>query len=309
MDRRSFLKGALALLAAWRVPGAFAATDPSNFRSIYLDPVLRDRFFLFLQNVFHLYPEAEFHQLIIDVTATHRTDQEIYEELLVRLPSIKPTLSEITYALPALSKQKAEMTRQTMEFLGATRSVQGYLEIGSPGRYASALRKRVALDGDVWIVNDLAPSYAPADLMERGGLAKIGTYVPMGNYDPFVGGKVPEASVALVTNFIGFHHCPAERLDGFVDSIRRVLRPGGRLLLRDHDVDRPEMDSMVALAHDVFNAGLFLPWEVNHQQVRRFRSIRAWSDYLVGAGFRRSERAIAQDHDPTRNLLLEFVKA
>lgn len=319
MDRRWFLKGSLAILAALSAPRALARTTAagapasdaglSNFRRIYLDPALRDRFFLFLQNVFHLYPEDRFHQLIIDVTAVHASDRKIYDELLARLPAIKPTLSELTYALPALRKQKAEMTRQTMEFLGATPSARGYLEIGSPARYVSALRGRVEITGPIWIVHDVAPSYAPSDLMERGGVAKIGTFVPMGNYDPFAGSQVPDASVELVTNFIGFHHCPADRLDGFVQSIRRVLRPGGRLLLRDHDVDRPEMDTFVALAHDVFNAGLFLPWEENHRQVRRFRSIRAWSEYLVAAGFRRSDRVLAQDHDPTRNLLLEFTKA
>jgi hypothetical protein len=65
---------------------------------------------------------------------------------------------------------------------------------------------------------------------------------------------------------------------------------------------------MVALAHDVFNAGLMISWEETHRQVRLFRSIRDWTSYLTAAGFKRSERAIAQAHDPTKNLLVEFVK-
>jgi hypothetical protein len=68
------------------------------------------------------------------------------------------------------------------------------------------------------------------------------------------------------------------------------------------------MDTFVALAHDVFNAGVGLTWAENHAQVRLFRSVAQWSDYITAAGFRRTERALAQPHDPTQNLLLELVK-
>jgi len=139
VNRRAFLARSLALLAFLASESSWA-TEPSNFRRIYLDPRLRDRFFLFLQNVFHLYPEDRFHQLIIDLATQYTTDQEIYERLLARLPGIRPALSELTYALPALRKQKSEMARQAMEFLDGTRAVDGYLEIGSTGRYVSELR-------------------------------------------------------------------------------------------------------------------------------------------------------------------------
>src|SRR5687768_13367236 len=43
---------------AWSIAGG------SNFRAIYGDPVLRNAFLLFLTNVYHLYPEAEFHAAI-----------------------------------------------------------------------------------------------------------------------------------------------------------------------------------------------------------------------------------------------------
>jgi hypothetical protein len=319
IDRRALLKAAVALLVARPEASAFAELAappaqepqpdaPSNFRAIYGDPTLRARFYPFLQNVFHLYPEESIHRLITDLAAAGKTDEEIYRALLAALPTIKPTLSEIRYGVPALRKQKDEMTRQALAFLGAGARVNGYLEIGTTGRYVSDLRHHVAIAGPIWIVNDVAPSYAPADILERAEIAKIGSYVPMGNYDAFAGVAIPEASLDLVVNFIGFHHAPDDRLEGFVQSVRRVLRPGGRLLLRDHDVDGSAMSSLVALAHDVFNAGLFLSWDENHRQVRRFRSLSTWTEYLTAAGFRRSERAIAQDGDPTRNLLVELVR-
>jgi SAM-dependent methyltransferase len=321
LGRRDFLINVLAALAGvLAAPSGFAAMladmaagatkgDPGNFRAVYGDPELRDRFFLFLQNVYHLYPEVRFHELIIDLAAKDASDEQAYRALLRRLPALAPTLGSLTYALPALEKQKRELADQTMAFLGNGTAVNGYLEIGSPGRYISELRRRVDVRGPIWLINDAEPSYSAVDLMERGGLAKIGSYVPLGNYDPFVG-RIPEGSLDVVTNYIGFHHCPTARLEGFVASIRRVLRPGGRLILRDHDVDRASQWSMVALAHDVFNAGLLMSWEENHAQVRLFRSIADWTSTLTGAGFRRrTARAIAQAHDPTNNLLVEFVKA
>lgn len=313
IDRRAFVRRALAALVLLSARPARAASPKavasSNFRTIYRDPELRDRFFLFLQNVFHLYPEDRFHQLIIDLTARYETDEEVYVRLLADLPAIKPRLSDLTYALPALRRQKAEMARQTLEALGTTASVDGYLEIGSTGRYVGELGRHVKIDGPIYLTNDVAPSYAIGDTLERGQVSKIGTFVPLGNYDPILAAAIPDTSLDLVTNFIGFHHCPGDRLEGFVHSIRRTLRPGGRLLLRDHDVDGREMEALVGLAHDVFNAGLFLPWDVNRDQVRRFRTVDAWSAYLVARGFRRTPRPPrAQRHDPTRNLLVEFVK-
>lgn len=321
IDRRAFLRRALGALAFLAAPGSLSAKidalaalatdalkdDPGNFRAVYLDPDQRDQFFLFLQNVFHLYPEAEFHQMIIDLVKKDSTDAQVYLALLERLPALKPTLGDLTYSLPALRKQKVEMSAETLEFLGPDPHADGVLEIGSPGRYISALRPRLRVTGPVYLVHDHEPSYGPEDLMERGGLTKAGVYIPQGNYDPFTP-RVPERSLDLVLNFIGFHHCPLDRLDGFVGSIRASLRPGGRLILRDHDVDRPARWSLVALAHDVFNAGLMISWAETHKQVRLFRPLRDWTDYLTARGFRRSEKAIAQPHDPTKNMLVEFVR-
>lgn len=309
LTRRAFLARLAAAAAALAASESWAAelAGRSNFKAVYLDTDQRDRFYWFLQTVFHLYPEAKFHQLIWDLTKEKATDEEIYRELQKRLPGLKPLFGPLTYDLPALRKQKTDMADQAMVFLGPNPKVNGYLELGSPGRYHSELRKRVRLTGPVYIFNDLEPSYAPSDMAERGGALKRGTYLAMGDYEP-VPASVPDASLDLVANYIGFHHCPAAKLRAFVASLRRVLRPGGRMLVRDHDVDSPRMDSLVALAHDVFNAGVKLTWEQNAGQLRLFRSLRDWTAYLESAGFERSEKLLAQDHDPTRNLLAAYVR-
>lgn len=309
VGRREFLLRALALLAASALPGAaWSAAPGGNFKAVYLDTAERDRFYRFLQTVFHLYPEKRFHQLIWDLSKEKAGDKEIYAALLAELPKLRTFLGPVRYDLPALRKQKAEMTRQALALLGPSPSAKGFMEVGSPGRYWSRLKRAVRLSGPVYVFHDEALHYDMADMVERGGPKMPGKYLAMGDYDP-VPASVPDESLDLVVNFIGFHHAPAAKLAPFVASLRRVLRPGGRMLVRDHDVDSLKQDTLTALAHDVFNAGLLIPWAETERQVRLFRSLRDWTDYLRAAGFKRSEKLLAQAGDPTQNLLAAYTKA
>jgi SAM-dependent methyltransferase len=221
------------------------------------------------------------------------------------LPSIKPFHADLTYALPSLFKQKKEMARQTVELLGSKRSVNGYAEIGSTGRYISELRKHVDVSGSVVLINDTAPSNSPVDIMERGGLRKIGAYAPLANYEPLA---LKEASFDLVTCYIGLHHIPLDRLEPFINSIARVLKPGGFFILRDHDVTSDQMNSFVSFIHTIFNAGLGVPWETNQAELRFFRPVADWETMLQAHGLQSVGKRLLQPHDPSDNMLMAFVK-
>ena len=125
--------------------------DGSEFRNVFATTEGSDGFYRFLQNIFHLFPEDKFHALIVDACRKPSTDKEIYETVQAKLPGIKPFLADLTYALPALRKQKKEMTRQTLELLGKRTSFNGYLEIGSTGRYISRLRKELQFTGPLYL--------------------------------------------------------------------------------------------------------------------------------------------------------------
>jgi len=283
----------------------------SDFRNVYGVDRERDRFYLFLQNIYRLYPEDRFHALIKAETLDNgreRDDELIYRRLQEKLPTIKPFLSELTYALPSLAKQKREMARQTLQLLGDRREVDGYLEIGSFGRYLGTLRKHVRVRGDVVMVEEREPGYSPVDIVERGRIGKVGRFVPLADYAPISEDSVADASADLITCYIGLHHIDPARLTPFLASLARVLRPGGTLIVRDHDVTSPQMFSFVSLAHTVFNAGLGLPWESNRDEPRHFVSIQTWADRLTRLGLRDGGLRLLQANDPTDNVLFAFDK-
>ncbi|MES2529015.1 MAG: methyltransferase domain-containing protein [Bdellovibrionota bacterium] len=284
---------------------ANSSENPGNFHRIYGNPELKKEFLLFLTNVYHLYPENKFHDLITEAVGKYRSDKDIYAFLQAHISDIKPFLSELTYALPALSAQKKEIADQTMVFLRRRKKISGYLEIGTPGRYISELEDRLIVEDPIYLVNTYKPAMGPTDIVERGQLLPIGDYLPLADYQPI---GVKAESMDVVTNYIGFHHCPLPHLDPFIKSISRSLRKGGSLVLRDHDVTSIEMNAMVALAHDVFNAGLMEKWETNHSELRYFRSLNEWIVMLEAHGLKKNGPSLYQKGDPTKNALIEFVK-
>jgi len=290
-----------------RVPAAGAPSD-SEFKAVYSEAASRDRFFLFLQNIYHLYPEDRFHGLIQEACAKFSGDEEIYEHLRKEVPKIKPFLGDLYYAIPALQAQKRELVRQTLELLGGRTSIDGYVEIGSTGRYASLLRKHIGLRGPLIVVNDAPPTNSPTDILERGRFGKLGTYVPLNDYEPLSAAAIPDGSIDVVTCYIGLHHSPPGRLDAFVRSIWRVLRPGGLFIVRDHDATSAPMKAFVSLAHSVFNAGLGIDWETNRKELRHFDSVEAWCRFLAARGFVDTGRRLLQANDPTDNTLFAFQK-
>ena len=70
------------------------------------------------------------------------------------------------------------------------------------------------------------------------------------------------------------------------------------------------MNHMVALAHDVFNLGLGVPWEANQQEIRNFTSISEMVNYLDRFGLKpvAGRSPLLQDGDPTHNALMDFIK-
>jgi SAM-dependent methyltransferase len=280
----------------------------SEFHSIYSRKEWKDQFYLFLENIFHLYPEQRFHALIQDACDKYNDDETIYKYIFKQLPSIKPFHAPFTYALPALWKQKKEMARQTLELIGDRKVINGYAEIGSTGRYISELRKHVKVNEPIWLIHDVPASNSPDDIMERGRLRKLGKFLALENYRPIPKDVIPGNSLDMVTCYIGLHHCTPDVLGGFVRSILEVLRPGGFFIVRDHDVRTTDMSTFVSSVHTVFTVGTDISWETEHSDYKKFKSADEWSTYLKEAGFQDSGKRLLQERDPSLNTLMAFIK-
>lgn len=284
------------------------ANAGSNFKQIYSSVRLQKEFFKFLKNVFNVLPEEDLHKLIADTTAKKKGDEAIYVEIQSRLDDITPLFSSVRYTLPSLMKQKDEMARQTLELLGKNGTYNGYLEIGSSGRYLDYLEEEVNIEGERYYADGKEPGYAITEMVDRGQIRIGATYIPLADYKTRYADIIAKESLDLVTIYIGFHHCPLDLRVPFISSIRDTMRVGGKLVLRDHDCDSEEQKAIVALAHDVFNMGTNESWEYNSQEIRNFYSLDFICKFVEQIGFKFDKRTLFQDGDPTKNALMMFTK-
>lgn len=312
MNRRTFVNRCAAAFAALQMIPlnllAGISNAGSNFKEIYSNYELKGEFFKFFKNVFNLYPEKEIHRLISEATKNKADDQGIYKEVQSKLDEITPMFSSFRYSLPALTKQKDEMARQTVELLGKGGTYNGYLEIGSSGRYLDYLEEEVTIKGERYYADGKEPGYRVTEMIDRGQIAIGATYIPMADYRTLYADIIPNESLDLVTIYIGFHHCPLDLRVPFISSVRDTLRVGGKLILRDHDCDSDEQKTLVALAHDVFNMGTNESWEYNDNEIRNFYSLNFICEFVEKIGFTFDKRTLFQEGDPTKNALMLFTK-
>jgi SAM-dependent methyltransferase len=314
MNRRDCIAGLAALLGAPLGSYAIAAEpvrlsrDIGNFRYIYSNPTLKGEFLDFLTNVFHLFPEQELHDTLARLAMSNDSDQQVYEALQEEMGDLSPFLGAFRYAIPALKKQKQIIAGQTLMLIDPGATYEGHLEIGSTGRYIGILEDKLDITGEVYLLHTVEAGFGPEDIVDRGQLTKIGSHIDMGNYSTKFANIIPHNSLDMVTVYIGFHHCPLETRAAFVSAVRDVMRPGGTLILRDHDCYDENSWRMAALAHDTFNAGIDESWQFNADELRNFYSMRFIIDYVEAIGFENNNKLIYQPGDPTRNGLTAFRK-
>ena len=233
-------------------------------------------------------PEDRFHTLIKEAAARTATTRRSTAICSIHLPNDQAASSpSCPTRCPRLPSRSRRWRARRVELLGSGRAFDGYVEIGTTGRYAGALRKRLRPHGAAGAGERRgAQRISPVDIVERGRLAKVGSFVPLGDYEPHPGG--PRA---------GREHRPRDVLHrpaslpagpklGRVRGLDRAACCGRAVCssLRDHDVTSPDMDAFVALAHTVFNAGLGVPWETNRRSCRHFAPIAEWVRRLEAAG-------------------------
>ncbi|NME72575.1 hypothetical protein [Flammeovirga aprica] len=220
MNRKKFLisiglLGANTLLFSSNLMGSFS-DKWSNFKHIYSNHQLKGDFFKFLKNIFNLFPEDKLHDLISESTNNNSNDKEIYLDAQSKLDTISPLFSVINYGLPSLFKQKEEMAKQSLKLLGLGGTYNGYLEIGSSGRYLDYLEEKVKIKGNRYYADGKEPGYSLQEMVDRGQISIGADYIPLADYNTKYSEIIENESLDLVTIYIGFHHCPLDLRETFI---------------------------------------------------------------------------------------------
>jgi FAD/FMN-containing dehydrogenase/SAM-dependent methyltransferase len=297
-----------------------------SFRALFSHARLREEFLGgFLEDVFRIVPRAEMHRLLASAVwdSRNRTDDDIYAALsaqLVRRASPLARVSGLFSAVKQLNAQKAELVRETVSVLarlGKVGAIHAYCSIGDHGKIVLPLREALGMRGRTFIVNDVDAKEddVPACL-ERGATdgREVGEFVPIDFSDvsrpPGALAGIPDASVDLVTMNQGLHHLVPSQVPAFLAAVRRVLRPGGVFILREHDLDSPAcaLLPMLDCAHMVFNAATGVSLITERQELRCFRPLEAWREIVAAAGFDDPMVYEMQTGDPTVDIMAAFVR-
>ncbi len=304
-------------------------TPTQYYTEVMSNPAKRQQLKEFFTHIFNVREPDQFVVAIEKAFANLKnrnqalTDQNIYEELTKVLPETAPSVFQTAAkTISSLKTQQNEMATETLELMKSqVGNIDGYVEIGTKGRYIQYLKNLLGLQGKTYVVTDAKPGlFSVPDILERtGGYggSNYKSYLPalfrakfanMNNYDMISQAQIPSESADLVTMYIGLHHVPVEKLRPFISSIYRILRPGGKFILRDHDATT-DMQAIVHLAHSTYNAGLGIPFAEEKVEVRNFQPLTYWKDLLRDSGLIDLNRNVLQTGDPTLNTLMIFEKS
>lgn len=265
----------------------------------------------FIDTVIGTIPSDGLYELVDKIRreSDPETDDQWYQALSSNKASLESFLDSY-HLLQTLGRQKKLLAGQMVQLLGTSGTLENVVEIGTPGTYASSLSNYLSITGTIYAVTDKErlSDYVQAR-SHRIGKKFLGynSHVPLNNYDPLDPLAVPTNSIDLVICTIGLHHAPPQKLDAFVASIRRVLRPGGVFILRDHDCRDTLLYSMADAAHSLFNIIVSRePLSAENAEIRNFQPLSYWIDFLAKHRFSAGTQRLVQEGDPTANTLVKF---
>lgn len=314
-------------------------SDPqatSDFRRVFqTSDEIKNAFVKFLKTIFYQLDDKKVLALMEQLLANpHKSDEEIYKELVVNIQSTKKKFPFI-FRLWSLFVLKHGMGRQTAQLMKGFQSnmFHNYMEIYDR-RYVKTIRKmaKLPLDGNIVAVCN-NPKVGISDKIQASALISSYPYkqhVALNDSDckdPFlqpekthkpIGDEVVDNTIDLIACLGGLHHIPSNRVEAFTQSLHRKLKPGGVILMRDHNVQEQEgstklskddIRAIAAVVHTFVNAADGVSWEVENKEVREFKSADEWKAFMQAHGFTPiSNQTLVLKDDPTENAMMAFIK-
>lgn len=302
-------------------------TFSSGFSSHYLEPQSivnnpyhnllaklesRELFGRFLDNILDRVDKQALYTLLDDITKYCDTPDEIYFELSKRVQEIMPNpISSTRRILRSLANIKHDLGEQAVVLMkkdGEIPAINGLIEIGYPGRFVQTFKNKMDISGKITVMHD---AESMSDIVQSGFPKPYDRFIPLKDYAPLEETLFKDNSVDLITCFVGLHHISEDRIEDFLVSLNRVLRPGGCFLLVDHNITDPLTLDMATLAHSVYNAVMGASVEEERNEIRHFKPLAHWIDLLAKYGLRldmTTDKEMVRNGDPTKNTMLRFVK-
>jgi FAD/FMN-containing dehydrogenase/SAM-dependent methyltransferase len=280
---------------------------PSSYRLLFSqENGMREEVAAFLETIFMQVKGDKLLTLMDEILAAKVSDEKIYPILLSKIDQAKDGMLSTLFArFRSLFSLQNELAEQAKLLIG-DEPLNHYVEIGYPGRMIKPLKKSLNLTGKMIVVNT---EQNLSDYMQTGIPSPVDQFVPLNDYEPLNSEEIPSGSVDLVSLFIGLHHVPEEKLEPFIRSIERVLRPGGKMIFMDHDAHCPRMELFLSLVHSLFNAGTGVSAKEENEEYRNFQPLQYWIDLAGNNGLVwDGQTPLVRKGDPTLNSLIILKK-
>ncbi len=106
--------------------------------------------------------------------------------------------------------------------------------------------------------------------------------------------KIPDDSVDIVTAWHVLHHL--KNVKSVVSNIKRILKPGGRFIIYEHDIRGPMQDRLIEFQHRIFSMGFDTMTLAEHKKTfTKFRSQPAWNK-IIGMKLLKIVRPRTEDY-------------
>lgn len=262
----------------------------------------------FLENIFMQIQPRTFVTSIFHISCKdHIPDERLYSMIVQEAEKASGNgLLRQLKGFEALHHLQDDLSSQIASLLGHGRTIEGYMEIGYPGRMIPSMKRNFTMQGPIYVVND---AERITDYIQCGFPRPYDKFLALEDFVAIGSTKVQDGTLDVVACFVGLHHISGIRVMPFLKAIYRCLRPGGFFILMEHDAHNVQLQTLVDVVHTVFNAATHVPYIEEAREIRNFCSLQHWIRVVQMCGLKlKSHRPLIRDGDPTLNSLIFFEK-
>lgn len=260
----------------------------------------------FLDVVFQRVDTDKFYKIFTEVMQLKENDgMGVYRELLKRAPEAQGGFFwKIRTGLKSLKEERNTLVDNINKISDPLYAREGYLEINMPFRMGASVRQAAGITGKSALVNDQERT---GDILQCGYPRPYHLFIPYGEDAPLKKEDFP-FPISVVGMFAGAHHCRAENLKQFFQSIYELLQPGGIFFLRDHNAISDDQKAIADVAHRFFNALSDVSDKDEEAEIRNFQALSYFIQIAQEVGFKVASEPLIREGDTTCNALIKFYK-